>query len=212
MDEFVRELVDLTGWQGSAYGPVAWEAVEADLGVELPPDYKELLATFTPGIFNAANLNLGEAIVMPPHTVAGKLDHLYQFSTEMRELRDWRDEHPEDVPHPIHPEPGGMIPWARAAREVLLWVREPGQSPDEWTVAVSNGGIWRCDEIFPVVEEFDCGAVEFLVGLVSGTIVSKVLAGEPENLIAPPMAARHLFQPATEDDWWSMSTVSDDDG
>ncbi|PWW63228.1 hypothetical protein [Actinokineospora spheciospongiae] len=212
MDEFVRELVDLTGWRGSAYGPVAWDAVEAGLGVELPADYKELLATFAPGTFNAANLNLGKAIVMPPYTAAGKPDHLHQFRTEMRELREWQEEHPEDVPHPIHPEPGGMIPWARAAREVLLWVREPGQSPDEWTVAVSNGGIWRCDEIVPVVEEFDCGAVEFLAGLVRGSIVSTVLTGDPENLTSPPLAARFPFRPVSEDDWWSMSTIPADDG
>ncbi|WP_434443514.1 hypothetical protein [Lentzea sp. E54] len=74
--------------------------------------------------------------------------------------------------------------------------------PDQWTVAVSNGGIWRYrDE--PVVEEFDCGAVEFLIGFVTGRIRSRVLAPtqDPWSRKVP------AFRPIDEPEWLSFSEV-----
>jgi len=143
-------------------------------------------------------------IVHPPR----HLDYLRQFRTELRELREWRAEHPAEVPRPVFPEPGGMLPWGRADRECLLWVCDSAD-PDEWTVAVSNGGTWRYryDENLLVVEEFDCGAVDFLIGLVTGEIKSQVLnpvgfleraAGKPEP---DQTRAVQAFLPLPEDEW-----------
>jgi len=204
MNDALRQLADLTGWQGTAtYSSTDWVAVERELGLELPSDYKELLSTFPPGVYFAPNLRAGGVGVLPPRPYLDFPDHLHQFSTVMDELREWRRDHPDDVPRPLFPEPGGMVPWAHSdGNEFLLWVREPGQSPQEWTVAVTNQGMWRPDDSNPVVEEFACSATEFLVGVVSGAITSEVLARDMGELASlPPIPRRQPFVPLTEEEW-----------
>jgi len=204
MNEALRQLADLTGWRGTAtYSSTDWVASERGLGLELPFDYKELLSAFPPGTYFAPNLHAGSVVVHPPLPYLDTPDHLHQFTTELDELREWRRDHPGDVPRPVFPEAGGMVPWARSGgNELLLWVREPGRSPDEWTVAVTNQGIWRPDDSNPVVEEFACSATEFLVGVVSGAITSEVLARDMRELASlPPLPRRQPFLPLTEEEW-----------
>lgn len=201
----VAELVQLTEWTGRSYVTTNWDVVERTLNVSLPAEYKELLALFPPGTFNAPRLVDGSVTVQPPYQVDGKPDQLYQFETEMAELRDWQAAHPADVPWPVFPEPGGMIPWARSGRTCLLWARD-SPDPDQWTVVISNGGIWRYDENSPVTEEFDVGAVDFLIRLVTGRTASRVLNPMGPDQSGPERIA--AFQPTAEDEWRSFS-VSD---
>jgi hypothetical protein len=198
----VAELAQLTGWVGRSYVSPNWDVVERTLGVALPADYKELLAVFPPGTFHAPHLADGSVIVHPPYQVHGVPDQLHQFETELDELRHWRAEHPADVPRPIFPEPNGMIPWARAARECLLWTRD-SRERDRWTVAISNGGIWRYDETSAILEEFDCGAVEFLSGLVTGRLTSRILNPVGPEAAGPDRIA--AFEPLPNDQWRAFS-------
>lgn len=193
MREAVRRLVDVTGWRGRSYVVTPWDVVHARLGFELPADYRELLEVFPPGTFYAPG-HIADVIVQPPYRLDGVHDHLVQFETEVDEAESWRREHPEDVPE-------AMVPWARSGRPGLFWVPR-STDPDEWTVAVSNGGIWRYDDE-PVVEEFDCGAVEFLLGLVTGRIHSRVLAPTVEPPTGPPVP--FPFQPEDEREWFAYS-------
>jgi hypothetical protein len=198
----VAELARMAGWAGRSYVSPDWDAVERTLGVSLPAEYKELLAVFPPGTFNAPFLGDGSVIVHPPYRVGGVPDQLHQFESEMDELRDWQAGHPADVPRPVFPEPGGMIPWARASRECLLWTRDSAD-PGRWAVAISNGGIWRYDQDSPVLEEFPVGAVDFLLSLVAGRITSRVL--NPEGPDQPGPARLAAFEPVPEDEWRSFS-------
>lgn len=189
MHEAVRRLAEATGWTGRSYVEIPWDAVNAKLGFELPSDYRDLHAVFPPGTFDAPGVLAG-VMVQPPYRVDGVPDHLYQFEVEVEETEDWRREHPEDVPE-------GMVPWARADREGLFWVcRSP--DPELWTVAISSGGIWGYDDA-PVVEEFDCGAVEFLIGFVTGRLHSRVL-GPVEDV-----RAVGGFRPIEEREWLRIS-------
>jgi hypothetical protein len=189
----VRELAETTGWAGRSYVKTPWEVVHRSLGFELPSDYRDLLDVFPPGKFLAPDY-FAEVIVQPPYRVDGVLDHLYQFRTELDEAERWRREYPRDVPE-------GLVPWARSGRPGLFWVRQ-SMDPDQWTVAVSNGGIWRYHDE-PVVEEFDCGAVEFLIGFVTGRIRSRVLAPTPD----PWSRKVPAFRPIDESEWLSFSEV-----
>ncbi|WP_112277245.1 SMI1/KNR4 family protein [Lentzea terrae] len=191
MNDRVRELAELTGWTGRSYVNTSWGAVHAKLGFALPSDYRDLLDVFPPGTFFAPS-GIANVIVWPPYRVDGVEDHLYQFETEVHEAESWRREHPEDVPE-------GMVPWARSDRPGLFWVpRSP--DPEVWTVAISNGGIWRYGDE-PVVEEFECGAVEFLIGFVTGRLHSRVLS--PRDDVRPgPMAP---FRPIDEQKWLEVS-------
>jgi hypothetical protein len=194
MNDRVRELAELTGWTGRSYVETPWDEVHGKLGFELPSDYRELLNVFPPGTFYAPGI-LADVMVQPPYRVDGVPDHLHQFEAEVDETEDWRREHPEDVPE-------GMVPWARADHPALFWVRR-SPNPEQWTVAISNAGIWRCDDE-PVVEEFDCGAVEFLIGFVNKSIHSRVLAPFGDDALA---RAVPLFRPIDKREWLSFSEV-----
>lgn len=199
----VAALAQLTDWTGRSYVSPDWDAVERTLGVALPAEYKELLATFPPGTFNAPSLADGSVIVHPPYLVNGTPDQLYQFRAELDELRNWQAAHSADVPRPIFPEPGGMIPWARASRECLLWARDSAR-PDEWTVVLSNGGIWRYNRHSPVLEDFDVGAIDFLIGLVTGQVTSKILNPRGPDRTGPDRIT--AFEPLPEDKWRSLTS------
>lgn len=195
MNDRVRELAELTGWTGRSYVEIPWDVVHEKLGFELPSDYRSLFDVFPPGTFYAPD-TVADVIVQPPYRVDGVPDHLHQFEVEIEETEDWRREHPEDVPE-------DLVPWARADHPALFWVRR-SPDPEQWTVAISNAGIWRCDDE-PVVEEFDCGAVEFLIGFVSGRLRSRVLAPLDDDV---ETRALPLFRPIEEQEWLDMSEVS----
>ncbi|WP_026423758.1 SMI1/KNR4 family protein [Actinokineospora inagensis] len=203
----VDDLSQLTGWSGVSYARTDWDVVESRLGVGLPADYKELHRVFPPGDFFGP---YGDSIMFqPPYVVDGVPDQVRQFETEMGELEDWRQSHPEDVPVPLFPEPGGVLPWARTSRPVLLWVRDHAD-PDRWTVAASNGGAWRIQPEDPVLQYFPCGAAEFLLGFVTGDIWSRVLNPNDEEPDVPPArtSSSELFRAIPESEWLRMSQVS----
>ncbi|MFL6140573.1 MAG: hypothetical protein ACJ72N_01725 [Labedaea sp.] len=182
-----------------------WDVVERGLGLELPAEYKELLAVFPPGSFLLPDWK--GIIVQPPYHVDGVPDHLEQFGAELNELSDWRAEHPQDVPYPLYPEPGGLLPWARADREAVFWVRNH-TDPNRWTVAASNGGSWRLFDDDPVVEEYGMGTVDFLIGMVTGELRSRILNPEGyREWEANPQPAGPVrsFTPTPEVDWRGFS-------
>ena len=193
----VDELAELTGWTGRSYVDTPWHDVERLLGVRLPASYKELLDIFPPGVFRAPDLAQGHVEVYPPYNK----DYLAQYEEPMAELRVWRADHPADVRHPVFPDVGGMLPWGLAPRECFLWVRG-SDDPEQWTVAISNGGIWRYDNNFVVVEEFDLDAVGFLVRMVRGEITSQVL--NPAGDTAAELGRPNAFTPLPEITWHDL--------
>ncbi|MCP2271205.1 hypothetical protein [Actinokineospora diospyrosa] len=189
----VAELATVVGWDGASYATTDWDVVHRGLGFELPEEYLELHRVFPPGEFWSPSGD--SVIVQPPYRVDGVPVLQRQFRVELDELRQWRDEHPEDVPDAVFPEPGGLVPWARGSRPVLLW------DPSAWTVVVSSGGIWRFDDDHPVLERFALSAVEFLVGYLTGEVRSVLL--DPE----PGPGGQPRFRPLPSDEWERMSAV-----
>ncbi|CAL9473790.1 SMI1/KNR4 family protein [Streptomyces pilosus] len=55
---WARRVIDLTGWEPLGI-PVDWAAVEGELGVPLPADYKELCEAFGGGVFSDSVYLLG---------------------------------------------------------------------------------------------------------------------------------------------------------
>lgn len=49
----IDRIIDVTGWRQEPEDRVGWEQVEAELGVALPSDFKELCRPFVPGAFYA---------------------------------------------------------------------------------------------------------------------------------------------------------------
>ncbi|MCG5441313.1 SMI1/KNR4 family protein [Micromonospora sp. NIE79] len=50
---WIDRIIDVTGWRKVPEDGVGWEQVEAQLGVPLPTDFKELCRRFVPGRFYA---------------------------------------------------------------------------------------------------------------------------------------------------------------
>ncbi|GIF67475.1 hypothetical protein Ais01nite_55100 [Asanoa ishikariensis] len=130
-----------------------WAEVERLLGVAVPADYRALVAAYGAGQF--ADIGL-----LTPFTDAGTHANLvWQAGDFLGRFADARDEFPEDFPYPLHPEPGGLLPWAGTGNGVqLCWLTEG--DPDAWPVVVFDFAL-RCDR-------YDLGAVDLLHGHLSG--------------------------------------------
>ncbi|MGI5522442.1 hypothetical protein ACQEUX_16005 [Micromonospora sp. CA-259024] len=50
---WIGRIIDVTGWHQEPEDGVSWAEVEAELGLTLPTDFKELCRRFVPGAFYA---------------------------------------------------------------------------------------------------------------------------------------------------------------
>jgi hypothetical protein len=111
--------------------PDAWPAIELQLGLRLPSDYKAFIATYGSGAI-ADFINVFNPFSENPHVRL--VDAAESVAATYREIRAF-----EHIPFPIHPEPGGLLPWGSSDNgDVLFWVADPPDAPDEWSIAVSE--------------------------------------------------------------------------
>jgi hypothetical protein len=129
--EWVDRLLELTGWSEPAW-ECEWAETEAELGVSLPSDYKELCTRFGPGIFAEDYL-----------TVLAD-----QRAGQNSLLRGWRgfvanfenDDYGMELtlgPYKVYGINGrsGVIPWCHAAPDgVVFWLADATVDPDSWPV------------------------------------------------------------------------------
>jgi len=135
-----------------------WERVEADLGLELPSDFKMLIQRYGSGQF--------ESFITPlnpfgPHPL---------LIADARRLQEddqpFREENPELSPYAFYPEPGGLLPWAGTDNgDRICWLTEG--HPHAWTTVTWN--VRSC-----VYDAHAVGAVGFLHGWLTGQISTTV--------------------------------------
>jgi hypothetical protein len=157
----------------------AWPRVEEDLGVPIPPDYREFVHAYGSGCFQRflwplnpfsedENLNLGRQAPML----------LWAVQEQKRQA-------PETVPHPVHPESGGLFPWGRTENgDGLYWLAEG--DPARWPVVVAYGA-------GGALERFDRPTTTFLFQWLSGVIAPRLAPETPGSATARPFlsAAEH---------------------
>jgi hypothetical protein len=145
-------LVGVTVERRHAYD---WPAIESSLGLRLPDDYKLLVETFPDGQFqDLLRLNRPGDSNEPADEFLGY--HAWRLH-DLRELRD----RGHRLAYPIHPEPGGLLPWASGPRsEPVFWLTGAGD-PNAWPVVTADYDFadWR---------EFPGSACEFLIEVVTG--------------------------------------------
>ena len=143
-----------------------WAVAERTLGTALPEDFKRLVGTYGRGDF------YGALCLCSPF---GGADNPVLLTGDV--LDDYgplRDDSPEDFPHPLYPEPGGLLPWAVTDHSAhLCWLTEG--PPASWPVV-----LWSREDDY---ETYDCGAAAFLDGWLDGRFRSEIVQFDPE--VAP---------------------------
>lgn len=150
--------------------PEEWRAIERELGLTLPTDYREFVSTYGTGRLAV------EYLIYSPFWGAEYLNHvryLCQLET------DFRAQFPHRVPYPVWPEPGGVLPWADDQNgNYYLWLTEG--PPDQWEVLTNQvrghgyqrhrctmtgylAGVLR-GEIRPLIGDFPSPEVMFFTG------------------------------------------------
>jgi hypothetical protein len=107
-----------------------WSELECRLGVAVPPDYRQLVATFGPGVFD-------EFIHIQQPKSRFEAIRLVSFSLAYRKRLFAQRESGRDLPY----DPEDLLPVARTEDgDVICWVMQPVDSPARWSLIVSNAG------------------------------------------------------------------------
>ncbi len=145
IDPVVDELAALVGWHGEVDAHEALREVERAAGVTLPPDFRALVSRFPTGYFSSF-LELAS----PVRLASGNSPLL----AEMEEALDVLREH-SDVPYPVHPQPGGLLPWGRSTEGHVFFWQTKGSDPARWPTVF-------CDDELTAWGEYHGTASEFL--------------------------------------------------
>ncbi|CCH31770.1 SMI1/KNR4 family protein [Actinosynnema sp. NPDC047251] len=161
----IDDLVSLVPPPASPVGAEGdWRAAQAALGLRLPSDFAALTARYGTGGFGDIGL------LSPFPTDQGPGGLVARGLGLIEVFGEHREEWPEDVPHPLHPEPGGLLEWALTGNgDALCWLTEG--EPDDWPTVVWNprSGAAR----------YEVGAVGLLHGYLSGRLDVPLLGAPP---------------------------------
>lgn len=164
--ERLTRLFEMLGPSAVAPDRVDWDAVARDLGFALPADYRSFIDAYGAGTFC-------DILIAAPNAVgpAGLADLMERAHARVVSSRG-----PHQVP--IHPEPGGMVPWGETADGLLCCWIPFDQDPSRWGTILwlDNGLSLRQDESFS----------EFLVKYAEG---ERVFFPEPPWTGGPKFVA-----------------------
>jgi hypothetical protein len=112
--------------------PEDWPLVAEEIDLILPPDYCELVNVYGSGCFQRCLWPLN------PFSEDETLNLVRQAPLLLWAASGRKRQEPPAVPFPVHPEPGGLFPWARTdAGDALYWLTKgPAES---WPVVVIYG-------------------------------------------------------------------------
>lgn len=156
---------------------VDWDAIQQRLGLPLPQDYKDFIATYGQGSF-------GDFLhPYQPVTDNEYLDLVGRQQTDLDALRTLQRDFPEDIPYQVTDQPAELLPAALTDNgDIVYWhVREP-KDADSWTITVneSRGPQWY---------RYDGPLTSFLADVLARRIRVSVF---PDDFPGPhPAFARH---------------------
>lgn len=135
----VSELISIVspppghGWRG-----VDWTTVEQSLGLPLPQDYKDFIATYGPGTFDDF------LHIFLPATDNDLLDLKSRQQQDIGTLRVIHSEFPDEIPYRVT-DPAELLPVAITGNgDIVYWHVTGPENPDSWTITIneSRGPEW----------------------------------------------------------------------
>jgi hypothetical protein len=135
-----------------------WTRVEETLGLTLPPEFTALTRRYGRGTF------------CEEYSCCDPEEMLKENPGRLEDLRLLLEQDDVDCPHPVHPEPGGLLLWGSdSIGGALCWLTEPAGSPERWKTVR-----WTRDDEFEYPEG---GVAAVLTGLIEDLLVRKREAG-----------------------------------
>ena len=150
-----------------------WQAIEQNLGLVLPADYRDFVFTYGTGLF--AQLYR----VYNPFSTNDWMNLSTSIGRDCGWIRETKRDWPNRVPYPIFPESSGLLPWGNDENgNHYYWITSG--SPDSWLVVSDElrGEGFR---------EYGKCMTDFLCEVLTGKI--EALAGDyprDENLVFKP--------------------------
>jgi hypothetical protein len=173
--ERLRELAPPPAEPVEPGRPEGWPKVEADLGAALPADYKAFTELYGSGKFDDF------LWLFNPFTPGEDGNLLHEKEAVLAAYAETRKRHPERLPLPPFPEPGGVLPLGRSDNgDELYWLTEG--EPDAWTVVLLETRATS-------QEHHRVPVTGFLAELAGGTLATKVF---PPEIVERP---EHVFEP-----------------
>jgi len=141
-----------------------WQAVASTVGTALPGDYMAFISRYGTGCIS------GFLWVYNPFEENVRLNLLSRYRIILDGDREIRESFPDDVPEPLFPEAGGLLPWAGTDNGDRLYWRTIGD-PDAWSVVV-----WESRG--PQYESIALSMTGFLYAWLQGEIIVPVFPPE----------------------------------
>lgn len=106
--------------------PEPWEALEQELGLRFPADYRQFVDAY------------GAVLINNQLTLFHPATPWHNLGNEIREQPElWTDVSPELLPpHPFGTGKGEIFPWGHSASSEMAYFRTPRDAEDHWVIAV----------------------------------------------------------------------------
>jgi len=156
ISETLKQLMPPPAAPAESRSERGWEFVEAELGIELPSDYKEYISIYGTGSVD------NFLWVLNPFSENKYLNLIDESKATLQAFQQLQRDFGETIPYTLYPEPLGLFPWAVTDNgDHLFWLRKG--SPSEWAIVVA-------DSRAPEWEEFKVSMTEFLAGILTKRI------------------------------------------
>jgi hypothetical protein len=147
-----------------------WQAVELELGLELPSDYRDFVFAYGTGLFASFYR------IYNPFSAAKWINLSISIQRDCESVREIKRNWPDRVPYRIYPDHPGLLPFGNDENgNNYYWLTEG--RPDSWPVVQDEV---RGDG----VRQHDFCMTDFLCEVLTGKI--EALAGQypkPEHLV-----------------------------
>ncbi|MFF4875454.1 hypothetical protein [Micromonospora sp. NPDC000668] len=185
---WIDRIVDVTAWSQEPEG-AGWDQVEAELGVALPTDFKELCRRFVPGMFS------GYLTLLRP-TDEHDFTPLLSMWAGGRQVEGQSEFGAQiHAPYGVYgPDKGlGLIQWGYDLTEGdYYWLVDRSVEPDRWPVVsrTEAGEPWS---------RFDMSTAEFVYRMLADPEFKPItVADPPRRAFYLPYWAPY---PSTDEEW-----------